>query len=57
VPSGSVPDNGKTEYGPKVSATGSTENEACRKAKDEASKIAPIGSYPRHCKCFDCRKR
>jgi RHS repeat-associated protein len=33
------------------SGTGSSENEACENAKRAATQSAPLGTYPRHCKC------
>jgi len=36
--------------------SGNSENEACVKAKRDATQKAPRGTYPRHCKC-ECAKR
>jgi RHS repeat-associated protein len=38
------------------SASGSSESQACRAAKREATQSTPRGCYPRHCQC-SCSKR
>jgi RHS repeat-associated protein len=37
--------------------TGSSEVDACEAAKRAATQSTPRGCYPRHCRCYDCRKR
>jgi len=36
--------------------TGASKEEACRAAKRAATQATPPGCYPRHCRCYNCRK-
>jgi len=49
--------DGGVTWGPIATASGSTETGACQAAKSAAVALTPQGSYPRHCKCFNCTKR
>jgi len=48
---------GNASYGPIASGTGNTESSACQDSIGNAKGLTPLGSYPRHCSCFDCEKR
>jgi RHS repeat-associated protein len=48
---------GDTTYGQIALGTGNSYSQACQDAKNKASNLSPLGSYSRHCQCFDCKKR